>query len=334
MITVENVSKKYQSMAEDAVNGVSLDIDGNFIYGIIGRSGAGKSTLLRIISLLEEPDSGAVYYNGDRADNLKGRGLIERRRRNSMIFQSFNLFSSRNVFKNISYPMEIVGKSRREITKRVQELLELVELADKAASPISKLSGGQKQRVAIARALANKPEVLFCDEATSALDPSTTLSILRLIKDIKSVMNIAVIMITHQMEVVREVCDRVSVMEGGRIVESGTVKEVFSLPKTETAREFISALKPIEERETLSSIEPTNAVRYRLHFLKNVDKPILTQLIRNYRLDVNILSGSIHNVAGSPVGEIVADFSGQSADIAAAHQWLTERGIIVEAVNV
>jgi D-methionine transport system ATP-binding protein len=333
MITVENVSKRYHNMAADAVNGVSLTIEKSLIYGIIGKSGAGKSTLLRIMSLLETPDSGAVYYGGERVDNLRGKDIIARRRKNSMIFQSFNLFSSRNVFKNIAYPMEIAGRSRRETTKRVWELLELVELKDKAVSPISKLSGGQKQRVAIARALAGSPEILFCDEATSALDPATTLSILRLIKDIKAAVNITVVMITHQMEVVREVCDRLSVMDAGEIVESGTVKEIFSFPKTDIAREFISALKPIEDKETLL-IEPVNAVRYRLHFLENVNKPVLSQLIRDYRLDVNILSGAIHNVGDSPVGELTADFSGQNGDILAARKWLTEHGIVVEAVDV
>ncbi|MDR2105543.1 MAG: ATP-binding cassette domain-containing protein [Deferribacteraceae bacterium] len=246
MITVENVTKRYRNMDAGAVNNLSLSIGESLIYGIIGKSGAGKSTLLRIMSLLETPDSGAVYYNGKRVDNLSQRELIERRRLNSMIFQSFNLFSSRNVFNNIAYPMEIVGKTRKEIAKRVGELLELVELKDKAISPISKLSGGQKQRVAIARALANNPEILFCDEATSALDPSTTLSILRLIREIKAALNITVVMITHQMEVVREVCEHLSVMDAGNIVESGTVREVFSFPKTGIAREFISALKPLD----------------------------------------------------------------------------------------
>jgi D-methionine transport system ATP-binding protein len=333
MITVEGVSKKYHNMANGAVNSVSIEIGSNLIYGIIGKSGAGKSTLLRIISLLETPDSGAVLYNSRRVDNLKGRELIAMRRRNAMIFQSFNLFSSRNVSKNIAYPMEIAGVNRRETAKRVGELLDLVELADKAASPISKLSGGQKQRVAIARALANKPEILFCDEATSALDPGTTLSILRLIKDIKAAMNITVVMITHQMEVVREICDRLSVMSEGEIVESGTVKEVFSFPKTETAREFISALKPIEDKEILSS-EPAGTVLWRLHFSENAKKPLFSQLIRKFQLDVSILSGSIHNVSNTPVGELLVDINGQNKDILTACRWLGEHGVTVEEIDV
>jgi D-methionine transport system ATP-binding protein len=186
--------------------------------------------------------------------------------------------------------------------------------------------------VAIARALASNPEVLFCDEATSALDPGTTLSILRLIKDIKSAMNITVVMITHQMEVAREVCDRLSVMDAGKIVESGTVRDIFSFPKTEITREFISALKPTEEKETLAMVS-ANAIRLRLHFLENVNKPILSQLIRDFRLDINILSAAMHNAGGSPVGELMADFSGRDADIAAARLWLAEHGVIAEAVN-
>ena len=229
-----------------AVRSISLDISSNIIYGVIGKSGAGKSTLVRLMSLLERPDSGEITYDGERVDNLTGRALLERRRKHGMIFQNFNLFSSRNVFGNVAFPLEIARKPKSVIRRRVEELLALVGLEDKEKSQISKLSGGQKQRVAIARSLANYPEVLFCDEATSALDPQTTLSILKLIKDIQNRMNLTVIMITHYMDVVREICDYVSVIDNGVVVESGLVKDVFSNPRTETAREFLRALKSVD----------------------------------------------------------------------------------------
>jgi D-methionine transport system ATP-binding protein len=240
LIILDGISKKYQELL--ALNGVSLAIPAGKIYGIIGRSGAGKSTLVRIISMLERPDTGSVHYGDSRVDNLDSAELLKRRRRIGMIFQNFNLFSSRNVAGNIAYPLEIAGYPRDKITLRVHELLGMVGLEDKIYSSISKLSGGQKQRVAIARALANHPDVLFCDEATSALDPQTTISILDLIRDIQRQMGLTVVMITHQMEVVREICDNVSVIDNGAIVESGAVKEIFSYPKTDVARDFLRGL--------------------------------------------------------------------------------------------
>ncbi len=331
MITLNNVTKIYQGL--HAVRGVSMDIPSNVIYGVIGKSGAGKSTLVRLMSLLERPDGGEIYFDRERVDNLAGGALLERRRRLGMIFQNFNLFSSRNVFGNVAYPLEITGKSKNEIKGRVGELLALVGLDDKEKSPISKLSGGQKQRVAIARALANYPEILFCDEATSALDPQTTLSILELIKDIQNKMNLTVVMITHQMEVVREICDYVSVIDNGVIVESGLVKDVFRYPRTETAREFLRALKPIEEKELLSS-QPSCAYRYRLHFVDDtVKKPVLAQLIRQFQLDINILSATIHTVGEDPIGEMIVDISGIQNNIDQALQWLAGHNIIVEGID-
>lgn len=223
-----------------AVQDVSLEISSNEIFGIIGKSGAGKSSLVRLMSLLETPDRGEVLYNGKRVDNLTGKDLIEQRRRIGMIFQNFNLFSSRNVAGNVAYPLEIVKTPKKVIEERVQELLELVGLADRAKSPVSTLSGGQKQRVAIARALANNPDILFCDEATSALDPKTTKSILALIRDIQKKMKLTVVMITHQMEVVREACNNVAVISDGKVVEVGTVEEIFSNPKSAVTKEFLS----------------------------------------------------------------------------------------------
>ena len=224
-ITLEKLKKSYTTPDRivQAVKEVSLNIPSNKIFGIIGKSGAGKSSLVRLISLLETPDSGEVLYDDKRVDNLSKNDLILQRRKIGMIFQNFALFSSRTAGENIAYPMEICGCSKDKIENRVNELLEIVGLSDKKNAPVSTLSGGQKQRIAIARALANNPDVLFCDEATSALDPQTTKSILSLIRDIQKKMNLTVVMITHQMEVVRDACDYVAVLDDGLVVEQGKV---------------------------------------------------------------------------------------------------------------
>jgi len=239
MIVLKGISKSYGAVT--AVKRVELAVPPGCIYGIIGRSGAGKSSLLRVMSLLETPDTGEVYYNGERVDTLRGRALLERRRKMGMIFQNFNLLASRNVSGNIAYPLEIAGLTRKQIDKRVDDLLEMVDIADKRKARLRELSGGQKQRVAIARALAANPEVLFCDEATSSLDPQTTRSILALIRDLQRRLKITVVLITHQMEVIREICHEVAVLDEGLIVERGGVAEVFESPQTAATRELIHA---------------------------------------------------------------------------------------------
>jgi D-methionine transport system ATP-binding protein len=241
MIVLKGVSKRYCAgfAAVSAVEGVDLTIPGGSIFGIIGRSGAGKSTLLRVMSLLESPDRGAVFYGDERVDTLTGSELLQRRRRMGMIFQNFNLLGSRNVMGNIAYPLEIAGLHKKQINERVDELLALVDIRDKRKARLRELSGGQKQRVAIARALAAKPEVLFCDEATSALDPQTTRSTLALIRNLHEKLELTVVLITHQMEVIRSVCQEVAVMDAGRIVESGSVQAVFKAPQTAVAKELI-----------------------------------------------------------------------------------------------
>jgi D-methionine transport system ATP-binding protein len=239
MLTLKGVCKRYASVA--AVDKVDLSVPSGRVYGIIGKSGAGKSTLLRVASLLERPDSGEVYYAGDRADTLTGLELLKKRRKMGMIFQNFNLFGSRSAWKNVAYPLEIAGWHTNEIRDRVEELLETVGIADKRRARLKELSGGQKQRVAIARALAVNPEILFCDEATSALDPQTTKAILNLIRELHDKLQFTVLLITHQMQVIREICDEVAVMDEGRIVECGTVEAVFSNPRTAAAREMVHA---------------------------------------------------------------------------------------------
>jgi D-methionine transport system ATP-binding protein len=237
VIALKGISKRYGGV--HALRDVDLVIPEGSTYGIIGKSGAGKSTLLRIMSLLEEPDGGTVHYRDQRVDTLKGKDLLERRRKMGMIFQNFNLFASRNAAGNIAYPLEISGMHHKQIEKRVDELLELVDIKDKKKSRLRELSGGQKQRVAIARALAAEPEVLFCDEATSALDPQTTRSILSLIRDLHDRLKFTVVLITHQMEVIRAVCDEVAVLSEGSVAETGAVDSVFGGPRTQAARELL-----------------------------------------------------------------------------------------------
>jgi D-methionine transport system ATP-binding protein len=237
MITLRRISKTYTPVT--ALREIDIQIPDGCIYGIIGKSGAGKSTLLRIMSLLETPDEGEVFYDTERVDTLKGKQLLEKRRQMGMIFQNFNLLGSRNAAANIAYPLEIAGMHKKEIEKRVDELLEMVDSKDKRKARLRELSGGQKQRVAIARALAANPQVLFCDEATSSLDPQTTRSILSLIRDLQSRLNITVVLITHQMQVIREICQEVAVLDEGSVAEKGSVNAVFNMPKTQAARELI-----------------------------------------------------------------------------------------------
>jgi D-methionine transport system ATP-binding protein len=238
MIVLKKIRKAYPGI--NVLKGIDLEIPDGCLFGVIGKSGAGKSTLLRITSLLEKPDEGEVYYNSGRVDTLHGKALLEERRKMGMIFQNFNLLSSRNAAGNIAYPLEISGMGKKQIEKRVDELLEMVDIKEKRKARMSELSGGQKQRVAIARALAANPRVLFCDEATSALDPQTTRSILALIRDLHSRLDITVFLITHQMEVIHEVCQQVVVLEQGEVVERGTVSSIFDSPKTQAAKDLIN----------------------------------------------------------------------------------------------
>ena len=242
-IKIRNLVKQYKlknGTEFNAVNDVDLDIEKGDVYGIMGLSGAGKSTLVRLINRLEEPTSGEIIVNGKNVLEYDQKQLREFRKKTGMIFQHFNLLNSRNVASNIAFPLEISGWKKADITKRVDELLEIVGLVDKKENYPEQLSGGQKQRVAIARALATNPEILLSDEATSALDPRTTNSILELLKDINKRFGITIILITHQMEVIRRICNKTAIMSDGKIIEEGTTKEIFLNPKTILAKEFVS----------------------------------------------------------------------------------------------
>jgi len=328
-ITLKNLNKTYADL--HAVDDVSLNIPSNKIFGIIGRSGAGKSTLVRLISLLEKPDAGEVWYDDQRVDSLDSDELIQKRRRIGMIFQNFNLFSSRNAGQNVAYPMEICKYPKDRIDARVKELMELVDLGDRIDAPISTLSGGQKQRVAIARALACQPDILFCDEATSALDPQTTRSILALIKDIQKKMNLTVVMITHQMEVVRDSCDYVAVLSDGKVVEQGTVKEIFRKPKSEVTKDFLAHLVSVdEERESIVFWSKVPG-RYTLRFPEGeADNPVISNLSKENNVVFNIRGGGIQHVGESEFGTLICDITGDKEDIKKTVKQLKEHKIVVE----
>ena len=345
-ITLEKLKKSYATvdLVINAVKDVSLQIPSNTIFGIIGKSGAGKSSLVRLISLLETPDSGEVLYNDKRVDNLSKNDLILQRRKIGMIFQNFALFASRTAGENIAYPIEICKVPKKQIDSRVDELLEIVGLADKKNAPVSTLSGGQKQRIAIARALANNPDVLFCDEATSALDPQTTKSILSLIRDIQKKMNLTVVMITHQMEVVRDACDYVAVLDDGLVVEEGKVLDIFTHPKSSVTKDFLSHLS-VESPDDSSSSKDDSAetqtekfVRwsndggaYILRFKDNLTgEPILSRLAQELSMDFNIRAGGIQHLNGFDIGTMLVDFYGEEDKILQAKKYLENNGVIVE----
>ncbi|HEY4539886.1 MAG TPA: methionine ABC transporter ATP-binding protein [Faecalibacter sp.] len=248
MIELKNINKKFTTSTQTitALDDVSLTIDEGKIFGVIGQSGAGKSTLIRCINLLETPDSGEVWVNGVDLTSLAQAKLTLERRKIGMIFQHFNLLSSRTIFQNVAFPLELTGATKSEIQSKVNELLELVGILDKANEYPANLSGGQKQRVAIARALASNPSVLLCDEATSALDPSTTKSILNLLKEINQRLNITIVLITHEMEVINAICDEVAVMKNGKVVEHGSVETIFTNPKEQITHDFIKKSLDIE----------------------------------------------------------------------------------------
>ena len=308
-IILDNLVKTYKGVNDScdvtAVKGVSLHIPSNKIFGIIGKSGAGKSSLVRLVSLLETPDSGCVMYDDKRVDNLVGKDLLLQRRKLGMIFQNFNLFSSRTAGQNIAYPMEICGFSKKQIDVRVDEMLELVGLSDKKNAPVSTLSGGQKQRIAIARALSTKPDVLFCDEATSALDPQTTKSILSLIRKIQERMNLTVVMITHQMEVVRDACNLVAVLNDGEVVEQGSVDDIFIHPKSEVTKDFLANISQNQKADNQFVRWSKNGGKYILRFTGHLTgEPILSQMAKKFDVEFNIRAGGIQALPENKVGTL------------------------------
>ena len=316
MIQLDQVSKHYPppkrgGPAVTALNEVSLTVEAGEIYGIIGRSGAGKSTLIRVVNQLEAPTSGRVLVDGVEISALSGAALRRERRGIGMIFQHFNLLSSRSVFDNVALPLELAGLSKAAIRAMVEPLLELVGLTDKRNRYPAELSGGQKQRVGIARALATEPKVLLCDEATSALDPETTRDVLRLIAEINRKLGLTVVLITHEMHVIKEICHKVAVLEAGRVIEQGSVFEVFTRPQHPTTRSFIGMvtgvdLPPALANQLQADPQPGGEAVLLIRFVgDSADQPILSRLARHHGIDANILSGRIDHIQGRPFGTLV-----------------------------
>ncbi|AVQ97544.1 phosphate ABC transporter ATP-binding protein [Oceanobacillus iheyensis] len=321
MITFEQVSKVYGEKAEGvkALDNVDLHIEEGEIYGVIGFSGAGKSSLIRCVNLLEQPTSGTVTVNGQNLQALSPKELREAKRNIGMIFQHFNLLNSKTVFTNVAMPLLLSKTPKKEVTKRVYELLDFVGLRDKADSYPDQLSGGQKQRVGIARSLATQPSILLCDEATSALDPDTTNAILKLLKKINQEYNITILIITHEMGVIREICDKVAVLEDGKVVESGSVFDVFSQPQTTTAHNFVSTVMhdqiPNSVYELVRKQDAHNQI-YRIVFVgESTGTPLLSQIAKQYEVEVNVLFGSITELQGVPFGNLIVQFEGEEKEI-------------------
>ena len=342
MIEFTHVSKDFgtgEKMVR-AVRDVSLTIQDGEIFGIIGFSGAGKSTLVRCINLLERPTNGTVVVDGKEMTALSPKKLRLARRKIGMIFQHFNLMPSRTVFGNVAYPLQGQGLSKQAIQNKVRKLLKLVDIADKETAYPSQLSGGQKQRVAIARALANDPKVLLCDEATSALDPQTTKAILTLLKDLNQKLNLTIVMITHEMAVVKEICDHVAIMEHGQVVEQGEVFSLFADPKQPITQNFIrttSNLQKIEELIAEGSpvvqLQPGEVIVRLSYIQKNVSEPLISTLSQRFQISLNIIFADIEIVQDAPIGGTVAILSGEREQITKAMEYLIEKNVGVEVLK-
>lgn len=343
MIELKDINKVFKDKNQNefyAAKDVNLKINDGEIFGIIGFSGAGKSTVVRCINLLGRPTSGQVIVNEKNLLELSAKELREERKKIGMIFQHFNLMPSRTVFENIAFPLKHSELSKKQVQEKVRELLTLVELTDKESQYPSQLSGGQKQRVAIARALANNPKILLCDEATSALDPTTTKQILGLLKKLRDKLNLTIVIITHQINVVKDICDKVAVMEHGKVVETGDVFDIFANPKDEVTKRFIHSTTNLQKIEELIS-ENSNVVQLkkgekiiRLSYLqKNVSEPLISTVSSKFDVVLNIIFADIEIVQGAPVGGTVAIFSGENQNIQNALGWLKEKNVGIEILK-
>ncbi len=330
LIQIRELSKVYSTPEGEvvALDRVSLDVRKGEIYGVIGMSGAGKSTLIRCINRLDVPTGGEVLYRGQDVLKMSRPDLLKLRRKVSMIFQQFNLLMQRTVGENVRYPLEIAGLPRREADKRVMELLEIVGLQDRAKAYPAQLSGGQRQRVAIARALASQPEVLLSDEATSALDPMTTQAILNLLKDINRRLGITVILITHEMAVIRQICDRVTILDGGRIAEEGTVDEVFMHTKSEAGRRLFGNAPQVPEDE------PQGPAIRLVFDGSSVDRPIIATAVKELGIMINILSADMKQIGGKTYGQMLIRMPDDEGTRRKLADFLTQENIAFKEVNI
>ena len=329
MIEIRDLKKVFKNAdggEVTALNGIDLTIHQGEIYGIIGMSGAGKTTLVRCMNFLERPTSGTVTIDGKELGSLSEKELREVRKSATMIFQHFNLLMQRSVLKNVCFPMELNGVPKEEAKKRAVELLEIVGLPDKAKAYPAHLSGGQKQRVAIARALATDPKVLLCDEATSALDPMTTRSILELLKDINQRLGITIVIITHEMSVIREICTHVAVLDGSKVAETGTVEQVFSRPQT------AAALRLFYSSDAAGAEGAGKQVRIVFEGIKAYE-PIVSGMINACHAPVNILYGSIERIKGKAYGQLVVELPADEKAAKLALDYLSASNVVVKGVE-
>jgi len=333
------VSKVFDSGGEkiEALKEINLTVDKGDIYGVIGFSGAGKSTLIRTVNLLEYPTSGEIIVEGSNLAKLSAKNLRGAMQNIGMIFQHFNLLNSKTVFDNVALPLVFSNTKKKEIESRVNEALRFVGLADKAKSYPDQLSGGQKQRVGIARALVTNPSILLCDEATSALDPQTTKSILQLLKRVNKEFKITILIITHEMEVIKQICNRVAVMEGGRVIESGEVFDIFAHPKTETTRNFVQSVVRDEIPEGVYRLlEQDDRIGriFKLDFLGlSAGQPIISNAAKNYDIDVNVLFGSTTEIQNIFFGNLIVALTGEDNEIEKALRYIKSQSVTVKEVT-
>ena len=341
MIELEQISKTFADAGREvhAVNNVSLTIRNGDVFGIIGFSGAGKSTLVRCINLLERPTEGSVRIDGKELTRMPAKELRQARKKIGMIFQHFNLMPSRTIFGNVAYPLKGSGLRKDQIAEKVRKLLDLVGIADKENAYPSQLSGGQKQRAAIARALANDPDILLCDEATSALDPQTTKAILKLLERLNRELGITLLVITHEMAVVKEICNRVAVMDHGRVVEEGEVFSVFASPKEELTRSFIkttSNLQKIEEliaaKSPVVALKPGERIVRLSYVERNASEPLISTMTKKYGVILNIIFADIEIVQNAPIGGTVGILSGPRDKMDEALEDLRSKNVGVEVI--
>ncbi|MGY0693274.1 methionine ABC transporter ATP-binding protein [Virgibacillus sp. FSP13] len=339
MISIENLSKVFTSNKKQitAVDDLTLDIKEGDIFGVIGYSGAGKSTFVRLLNRLEDPTHGRVTIDGQEITTLNSNQLRIARQEIGMIFQHFNLLWSRTVKDNIAFPLEIAGVPKAERESRVNELIQLVGLSERGNAYPSQLSGGQKQRVGIARALANNPKVLLCDEATSALDPETTNSILDLLVDINQKLGLTIILITHEMHVIRKICKQVAVMENGKIVEQGDVLDVFLRPKQQVTKKFVEQVMGTQDEnegvnELVNTYEHGKIVR--LHFIgETTNQALISQVAKKFAIDINILQGKITQTQAGAYGTLFVQMEGKAEEMDKAIDFITQTSVEVEVVR-
>ncbi len=339
MIEFIETTKEFQvgQSTVKALDHINLTVRKGDIFGVIGFSGAGKSTLIRTVNLLEEPTSGQVLVNGINLTTLSKKQLRQEKKKIGMIFQHFNLLNSKTVFENVAIPLELGGVKKTIIETQVREVLTFVGLEDKVNRYIDELSGGQKQRVGIARALVTKPKILLCDEATSALDPQTTKSILELLKRVNIEFGITILMITHEMEVIRDICNRVAVMENGHIIEEGNVLEIFSASKEDTTKNFVqSVVRDDIPQSIYEQLKEKNGSKrvYNMKFIGvDVGQPVVSQVAKKFNVDVNVLFGNITELQGIPFGHLIVELVGSEPEIQKAFLYIQNKNIQIEEVS-